>query len=63
MLCVIPKKYKVNRRDVTHNKDNFYHYELESVSKFVVIYKCLENGTKECFQKKDFFKYNKIVED
>lgn len=31
-----------------------HHYEYVDSSKNVVIYRCIENGTLECFQKSDF---------
>lgn len=31
-----------------------YHYEYVGTSRYVVIYRCLENGTLECFRKLDF---------
>ena len=52
----IPKKItkKVNNKN---GKDRIYTYELDHISKYVIIYNCLETGTKESFQKKDFIKY------
>ena len=52
----IPKKIikKVNNKN---GKDKIYTYELDNISKYVVIYNCLETGSKESFQKKDFVKY------
>lgn len=55
-IIKIPKKltkkapYSLNDKRGT----KVYHYEYVKTSKHVVIYKCLETGTLECFQKKDF---------
>lgn len=53
MKIVIPKKFKkINN----YNKD-CYHYELVEVQKYIVVYRCVENGFLETFSKNDFIKH------
>ena len=54
---IIPKK--ITKK--TNNKNGIrkiYHYVLDYISKYIVVYTCLETNKKECFQKKDFITYD-----
>lgn len=58
----IPKKFKIRVPKTKENK--YYHYEFVKEYSNYIQYRCLENGTLECFQKsffiikhtKEFFK-------
>ena len=56
---VIPTRV---RRKKTRNSKEYYHYELQSSTKNLVVYKCVETGCTECFRKLDFINRNKLKE-
>lgn len=50
---IIPKKI-TKKSNNKNGMCKIYHYVLDHISKYIVVYTCLETNTKECFQKKDF---------
>lgn len=50
-MIVIPRKLK---RKPDPRSNRVLHYEYESSSKYILLYRCVENGTLESFSKKDF---------
>ena len=58
MMVVIPRRIK--KKNIYYGGtmggllETIHHYEYVGTSRYVVIYRCLENGTLECFKKTDF---------
>lgn len=50
---IIPKKIK---KRVSKHSDKFYNYEFVETTKRLVVYRCLETGNLETFNKIDFIK-------
>lgn len=57
---IIPKRRTITTKSTNGNCLKVRHYELDYISKYIVVYKCLETGIKESFSKNDFIKYNDI---
>ena len=55
----IPNKMIKEKRPNAGKGSKVYHYELYGIYDNVVVYTCLETGTKESFSKKDFIKFYK----
>ena len=51
MEIVIPKRIKKKRH--THCNE-YYHYEIEKIYPYHVVYKCVETGKMESFSKNNF---------
>lgn len=56
---VIPTR--IRRRKTPHAKE-YYHFELQSSTKNLLVYKCVETGHTECFRKLDFIGKNEYKE-
>lgn len=54
MEIAIPKRIRKIIKTRNGVPTEVHNYVFVSESTNVLVYKCLENGTKECFQKKDF---------
>lgn len=51
---VIPRKIKKKLRSTNGILKGEHNYTYIGESKYLVMYRCEENGATECFQKKDF---------